>query len=117
LTDEIQKIIIKRFGSKKLKLRLKEEERPEHWELAQTTLSFNSSHFQRFKLCQLRKLLAYQRFKLIAFRNTAVLSGRIVNNILRDCDRIISLNCKTADFLPSILCSGWMIVGRKVHHG
>jgi len=117
LTDEVKKNIVKLFGSKKMKLRFKEEGRPEHWKLARTTLATGSHHFQHFKLHKLEKLFAYQNFKVIALRNTSLLSGRVMNNILRDCDRIISLNCKTADFLPSILCSGWMIVGRKVHHG
>ena len=113
MTDNLQKKLVRRFGRATLKLRHASEWKPEHWQLAITSLASNQTHCQRFTLGRLKQFLINQGFEILEFRNRTFLAGNILNNIVRDWDSFLKWNSDVADCLPRWSCSGWMIAARR----
>lgn len=113
MTDILQKKWVRRFGRATLKLRHASEWKPEHWQLAITSLASNQTHCQRFTLGRLKQFLINHGFEILEFRNRTFLAGNILNNIVRDWDSFLKWNSDVADCLPRWSCSGWMIAALR----
>ncbi|MCP4372161.1 MAG: methyltransferase domain-containing protein [Deltaproteobacteria bacterium] len=115
VTDEFQKWFVKKYGHINLKQRHACEWKPEHWQLARTSLASDQTHYQRFTPSLINHVLTSQEFEIVEFRNRTFLAGNILSNLVRDWDNFLAWNGRIADRLPAWLCSGWMIAARRVH--
>ncbi len=116
VTDEFQKWFIKKYGSVELKQRQAHEGKPQHWQLAKTSLAPDQAHYQKFTSTRIKQVLIDQKFNIIEFCSRTFVAGNILSNLVRDWDRFLAWNGRTANWLPAWLCSGWMIAARPVIH-
>jgi 2-polyprenyl-3-methyl-5-hydroxy-6-metoxy-1,4-benzoquinol methylase len=100
---------VKKIGTECAKLRYKYEEARQYWYICRSSLSSNNTHHIKFTSSRIRRLLEEEGFTIAKFSNNTFLSGNILQTIFRYFATPINANCRVADFLPSWLCSNWLI--------
>lgn len=71
-----------------------------------STLCF-SKHYCKFTYSSVTNLLRRVGFKIINFSNSTLWAGPFADYFMRDLEKLIILNSRIVDFLPSFLASGW----------
>ncbi len=101
------------FGSTERLQRMREEYRPERYELTLSTFAPDTTHYQSFTCSKMTRLLENQGLRILAVRNNTVLAGNSLSLFLRELDGLLALNARVADRLPRSLVSGWLIAAES----
>ena len=92
---------------------MKEEYRPERYELTMSSYAPDTTHYQSFTYSKITQLLESQGLQILALRNNTFLAGNTLGLFLRELDSLLALNARVADRLPNFLVSGWLIAAEN----
>jgi 2-polyprenyl-3-methyl-5-hydroxy-6-metoxy-1,4-benzoquinol methylase len=90
------------------------ERSKEYCDISITSMDEETEHCNKFTKSSIIKLLEANRFDIKDFKNRTFLSGNIINVLIRECNFILKCNSFVANYLPSWMCSGWMISAKKI---
>jgi len=96
-----------------LNKRHRSERTREYCDLSITTFDTVTKHCNKFAKRTLVRLLTDNNFRIEEIKNRTFLAGNIINILLREWDVLLRMNSVVADYLPTWLCSGWMVAAKK----
>ena len=111
--DLVQQAMVERYGSNTLQERHERERSKDYCDMACPSLDRLTTHCNKFTSRRIKKLLENNNYQITDFRSRTFLAGNIINVIIRESDKLLSLNGRVADFLPKWMCSDWLIASRN----